>query len=183
MATEFWIRWAPMHPPVRLWVDFRTLVCEDSIWETHLGSIDLPLFSLEAAGGGGPIQAGTLARLVNAEVTRLVVQLLGPDDRWRDFAHIDLFSAENAAEIAWPPTLDWLRGRQDRLATEPVPYDDTLNPADTAHLVALDWTPPSGRWLDQPAPGNRTGAPAHLPVDAQNLRLRNLERLRGHGRP
>lgn len=183
MATEFWIRWAPMHPPVRLWVDFHSLVCENSIWETHLGSIDLPVFSLEAAGGGGPIQAGTLARLVNADVTRLVVQLLGPDDRWRDFAHIDLFSAENAAEVAWQPTLDWLRGRQDRLAAEPVPYDDTLNAADAARLVALDWTPPSGRWLGQPAPGNRAGAQAHQPVDVHNLRLRNLERLRGHGRP
>ena len=177
MATEFWLNWAPMHPPTHLWADFHSLVCEDSIWETHLGAIDLPVFSLEAAGGGGPIQAGTLARLVNAEITRLVVQLLGPDDGWRDFAHIDLFTAENAESLAWQPTLAWLRGRQGREVTDPLPYGDSLTPADAARLGALDWSPPIGQWLNGSAPQVRPDAPAHLPREVRSPRMR--ERVPG----
>lgn len=172
MATEFWIHWAPMHPPVRLWADFHTLVCEDSSWESRLGLIDMPVFSLEAAGGGGPYQVGTLDRLVSAEVTRHVVQLLGPDDAWRDFAHIDLFTADDAPQLAWQPTLAWLQSRQGRDDPDAWTVTETLDADALTRLRDVEWSSPSAsQWIGQPVSARQT-APSQLPQERRSLRGR-----------
>lgn len=137
MATEFWIRWAPMHPPTRQWADLYEMNCEDSVWESHLGAVNLPVFSLEAAGGSGPGMASTLARLTSAVVTRHVVRLQAPQDAYMDFGHVDLFTAENAAELAWQPTLDWVMGLDAAPALPAPTVEPALSAADIARLRAL----------------------------------------------
>lgn len=178
MATEFWLHWAPMHPPVHLWIDLYAINCEDSAWETHLGAIDLPVFSLGAASGGGPIMAGTLDRLVSADVTSHVVRLLPPEEAWRDFAHVDLFTAEQAPELAWQPLLTWFEslkgnGTQDPPGPRTAPGHDK-----SLAFGSCDRVPAAlGRYFGAPAGGDRAVAP---PADvdrteaAQRLRARGL---------
>lgn len=137
MATEFWIRWAPMHPPTRQWADLYEINCEDSIWETHLGAVDLPVFSLEAAGGAAPAMAATLARLTSAVVTRHVVQLQAPQDAYMDFGHVDLFTAANAEEVAWQPALEWIIDLDTAPATPPPPPEPALSSEELARLIAM----------------------------------------------
>lgn len=144
MATEFWIRWAPMHPPTRYWADLYAINCEDSRWETHLGQIDLPVLSLEASGGYGPGMAATLDGLTSAAVTRHVVQLQPAEDVLLDYGHIDLFTAGNAAETTWQPTLNWIANLRGQDAVEPPPPDTVLSPAQLERLVAAGRTPPPG---------------------------------------
>lgn len=147
MATEFWIHWAPMHPPTRLWADFYAINCEDSPWETHLAEIDMPVFSLEAAGGGGPGMAATLDRLVNADVARHVVQFQAPEDVAIDFGHVDLFTAENATVEAWQPTLDWIESRHGNSVPDLPEPVAVLDEEQAAAIRALDWASPTGLWL------------------------------------
>jgi hypothetical protein len=149
-ATEFWMRWAPMNPPTHQWVDINAILCgeNDSAWETHLGEVDMPVLSLEAAGGGGPGQAGTLDRLVNADVTRHVVRILPPEDAWLDFGHVDLFTAENAAVEAWQPTLDWIESQHGRDVPDLPEPVVMLEQEQFAAIRALEWAPPAGHWLN-----------------------------------
>jgi len=181
MATEFWIHWAPMHPPTHLWADFYAINCEDSVWEANLAAIDLPVFSLEAAGGGGPGMAGTLDRLVGCDVTRHVVQLLGPDDVLLDFGHVDLFTAENAAALAWQPTLDWLSSLHGQAADDAPDLDLVLDQAALPALRALGGTmAPSGRYLAATASAPMVAppaAPARARADLErDARLRQTAR-------
>jgi predicted esterase len=175
MATEFWIYWAPMHWPTRLMADQHAICCGDgdAVWERHLGQINLPVFCLDAAGGFGPGQSTTLLRLVRADVTHHIVQLMPPDDAWLDFAHIDLFTAENAPEVAWQPTLAWLEGRQGREEPDAWAVTEALSADDLAHLRAVDWSPPStGQWLGHRYCA-RPVAPAQAPLELRSLRARH----------
>jgi len=183
MATEFWLHWAPMHPPVHLWVDFHSINCEESIWETNLAAIDLPVLSLEAAGGGGLAMAGTLDRLCSAEVTRHVVQLLGPDDAWRDFGHIDLFTAEDAAMLAWQPTLDWITNLRGGDASDLPAVDVVLSSEALDELRSLHpQVPSTGQYFNAPAPAARpvaaTPASDEPSLPGRNVRLRQLPERR-----
>lgn len=156
MATEFWIHWAPMHPPTHLWADFYSMLCEPSVWESHLGEIDMPVFSLEAAGGGGPGMASTLDRLTSADVTRHVVQLLPPEDILLDFGHVDLFTAESAPALAWQPLFDWIENLTPREAAAPPPAVEALDTTRLDELTAHRWTPPApGRYLGSPVRTDR----------------------------
>ncbi len=161
MAAEFWINWAPMHPPIRLWLDFHSIFCGDSVWETHIGQIRMPVFSLEAAGGSGIYMTGTLDRLISADVTRHVVQLHPPEDALLDFGHVDLFTAENAMVEAWQPTLQWIRTRSPKGGEEAEPMADVLAPEMVSALNSLDWTAPApGRILRAQSPTLWTGGTA-----------------------
>ena len=148
MVAEFWILWVPMSPPTQLWVDLRDIHCDvaGSIWEDHLGEIALPVFSLEAAGGGGPGMASTLDRLVSADVMRHVVQLQAPEDVLLDFGHIDLFTAENAVAEAWQPTLDWIESVTHRDPADPPEFANVLseNAFDELCSLRIDLPAPDG---------------------------------------
>jgi hypothetical protein len=170
MATEFWIYWAPMHWPTRLIADQHAICCGDAIWEAHLDQIELPVFCLDAAGGFGPGMSTTLQRLVRADVTHHIVQLMSPEDAWLDFAHIDLFTAENAPQVAWQPTLAWLQGRQGREEPDAWTVVEALGDAVLAHLGDLEWSPPyAGQWLGQPI-STRPVVPAQGPQEVKYMR-------------
>jgi predicted esterase len=163
MAADFWIYWAPMSPPTRLWVDLHSILCgdEDAVWEDQLDQLELPVFSLEAAGGFGPDMAGTLDRLVNAEVTRHVVQFFGPDDAWLDFGHVDLFTAVDAEAVAWQPALDWITGLRGQAASAQPDLASVLGPEGRLEIMALERPsyPAPSRRHDPPA---TTGAPTMM---------------------
>lgn len=173
MATEFWIYWAPMHWPTRLMADQHAIVCGDAVWEAHIGEIDLPVFCLDAAGGFGPGQSTTLQRLVNADVTHYIVQLMPPDDAWLDFAHIDLFTADNAPGVAWQPTLAWLEGRQGSEQPEPWSVAEAMDPDALGRLRSLEWSPSfAGLWLGHRF-SSRPAAPARPPGELRSLPARH----------
>jgi len=145
-AAEFWIHWAPMAPPSPLWVDQIAILCgeEDTVWEQDLGAIELPVLSLEAGGGFGPLMDGALDRLVSADVTRHVVQLQA--NPLLDFGHVDLFTAENAAALAWQPTLDWIAEVVPGQGRQVPDFAAVLSPEAREELLSLQPTPPSGGW-------------------------------------
>lgn len=82
---------------------------EHAPWADHLGSVDLPVLFVAAAGGFGEVYGATLDLLSSADVSRLEAQLHPPSEIELDFAHIDLFTAENAPELVWRPILRWVK--------------------------------------------------------------------------
>ena len=65
-----------------------------------------------AGGGIGPYGTEMLGLVGSKDVSEHLVSTWPPEDVLLDFAHIDMFTAENAPELAWPYLLNWIRGHQ-----------------------------------------------------------------------
>jgi len=97
---------------------------EDVPWDDHLAEIDVPVLSLGAAGGFGPGADYTLSLLGSTDKTLINVTLVG--DNFLDFGHIDMVTADNAADEVWTPLLNWIRDHQDKPGRHTVrPYSAT----------------------------------------------------------
>jgi hypothetical protein len=77
-------------------------------WTHQLGDVGIPVYYVSAAGGFGTIYALTLEELTSADVSTLTVELHPTDEVELDFAHIDLFTADNAQELVWQPIKQWI---------------------------------------------------------------------------
>jgi hypothetical protein len=112
--------------PTRFAIDYCSVWCEaeDVPWDDHLAEIEVPVLALGAAGGFGETAAYTLDLLGSTDKTFLNVSLVG--DNLLDFAHIDLWTANNAPDEVWTPLLNWVQSHQDRPGRHTVrPYTAT----------------------------------------------------------
>jgi pimeloyl-ACP methyl ester carboxylesterase len=80
-------------------------------WTHQLGDIELPVLFVSAAGGFGLLYGPTLDAMVSADVTMLTVELHPAEEVELDFAHIDLFTADNAPQLVWQPIKQWVVSR------------------------------------------------------------------------
>jgi len=111
--SEVWLdfvsNWAP-YEPLRMEMETEWAVCGDPAhpvpFDDHLGDITVPVFYLGAHGGFGEEGLYTLDLLGSSDVSHHIVSFTG--DPFTDFAHADLFNADNAEAAAWVPVLDWL---------------------------------------------------------------------------
>ena len=103
--------YAPPWEPYRFMYDYSTAICtpEAVPWDDHLGDITVPLLWLGAAGGAAPPTDYLLDVIGSEDITELIVSFEAPADAWLDFAHIDLFIADNAEVEAWVPMLEWIK--------------------------------------------------------------------------
>jgi hypothetical protein len=69
------------------------------------------------------VYEATLASMTSAEISQLTIALYPPDESELDFAHIDLFTAENAPMLVWQPILDWIMVQRGANAVEEAPLD------------------------------------------------------------
>ena len=81
----------------------------DVPWDDHLDDIRVPILYVMAGGGFGYTGEYTLSLLGSSDITRLRVSLHPPSEAALDFAHIDLFLANNAQQLVWRPILTWIR--------------------------------------------------------------------------
>jgi hypothetical protein len=111
--ADMWIDFmvcAPPYEPYRFMLDYAIASCtpEDSPWVARLGGIGVPILYLEAAGGAGSYAQHTLDLVGSTDVTVQRVSLHSPEEILLDFAHVDLFIANNAPSLVWAPMLDWI---------------------------------------------------------------------------
>jgi hypothetical protein len=115
--VSLWIDFACNAPPYmpNLWSrDEYSLACDGpaSPWAGHLGDVEIPVLYLSAGGGFGPEEEYTLELMGSSDITVLEIRLHPPEDAWLDFAHIDLFTGEDADELVWDPCLAWIQGHR-----------------------------------------------------------------------
>lgn len=79
----------------------------DLPYDDHLAEVKVPVLYVGARGGFGRYGNYSTTLLGSRDVTTLNVTLL--PDQPLDFAHGDLFWADNARTVAWAPILTWLR--------------------------------------------------------------------------
>lgn len=96
------------YQPVRWFIDEDILMAgvEDSPYDDHLGQIRVPVLSVAAGGGMGPLVDYGISLLGSTDVQYLVPSLGPPIET--DFAHIDLFTAPESEALFWAPTLAWI---------------------------------------------------------------------------
>jgi len=80
-------------------------------WVQNLDVVDLPILFVAAGGGFG--QVYTLDRMAAADMQMLTVSLHPPEEIALDFAHIDLFTADNAQSLVWQPILAWTEAHRN----------------------------------------------------------------------
>jgi pimeloyl-ACP methyl ester carboxylesterase len=106
---EFLGAWSPYMPNVAGY-EMSAITCDeiDSPYDDHLADIKVPVLYVGAGGGAGESGVYTLSLLGSTDVTTLIVDFEQPENRLLDFGHVDLFSANNAAQDVWTPILTWI---------------------------------------------------------------------------
>lgn len=77
-------------------------------WTHQLGEVEVPVLYVSAAGGFGLVYEATLDEMVSADISTLTIELHPPEEIELDFAHIDLFTADNAPQLVWQPIQQWI---------------------------------------------------------------------------
>lgn len=83
----------------------------DAPWDDHFGDIEVPLLSVDPAGGYGSLSEYGTSLLGSMDITHLDIQLEPDGEEAFDYGHIDIFLANNAEELVWRPILDWMEAR------------------------------------------------------------------------
>ncbi len=109
---------ASPYEALRFVYDYMVLFCdeEDVPYDDHLADITVPILNVAPAGGVGETSYYGLTLLGSTDVTNLNIQLQPDDQHLLDFGHIDLWTADNAAELVWQPIFEWIaehRGREE----------------------------------------------------------------------
>jgi hypothetical protein len=77
-------------------------------WTEHIGEITVPILWVSPIGGFAPWETYTLDVIGSTDITMLEIQLHPPGEEHLDYGHIDLFTADNAAELVWGPIVGWI---------------------------------------------------------------------------
>ena len=112
-AFDFLQEFVPFEPTAFA-RDYAAIWCDetDVPWDDFLGEIDVPVLSLGAAGGLVDATQYTLDLLGSTDKTLISVSL--NDDPLLDFAHIDLWIADDAPQLVYDPLLQWLEEHPQR---------------------------------------------------------------------
>jgi len=81
---------------------------EDIPFDDHFARITVPIFLVGAAGGMGDWAIYGTTLMGSTDVSHHIVRFKSPEEVLYDFAHIDLFLANNARMQVWQPILDWI---------------------------------------------------------------------------
>ena len=102
----------PPYSPVRVDVEIATVDCDvpnaGPTYADHIGEVTVPLFYVGAAGGIGRFGEYATTLVASPDVTILIVQQLGDDDRAEDYGHADLMIGLDAESLVWRPILEWI---------------------------------------------------------------------------
>ena len=95
-------------------IDYDKIIGEigENPFDDHLSEIQVPIFNLGTRGGFGPYTAYGLTLLGSTDITSLLVEV-GTGNILTEFAHIDLFIAPQAPNLAWKPLLNWLQAHRN----------------------------------------------------------------------
>jgi hypothetical protein len=95
---------------VRMIYDTYTISCGDiqTPFDNHLNDITVPVLYVGAGGGFGSNGLYSLTFLGSQDVSSLIVSFYPPEHAAFDFGHVDLFHAQNAANLVWLPIYQWL---------------------------------------------------------------------------
>ena len=118
MPDQRWFDFMAAQTPyqsVKMTMDAYRLVCGDPTdevpWDDHLAEVTLPVLYVGANGGFGETGAFSTTLLGSDDVTSIEVTIT--NDPYTDFAHADLFLADDADMQFWDPLLAWLRAHSD----------------------------------------------------------------------
>ena len=101
----------PPYEPQRLLADTYGVTCGDDPnlpFDKHLANVTVPIHYVGAGGAFGSYGLYTLSLLGSREITHHIISFYPPDQQALDFAHVDLFYADNAKDLVWSDMLDWL---------------------------------------------------------------------------
>ncbi len=101
---------AKPYGPTKFVTEYFMLGCGDVDlpFDDHLSDIEVPLFYLGAAGGEGEAGLYSTTLVGSQDVSSFIVSLHPEEEAYLDFGHIDLWTADNAMELAWEPLLEWI---------------------------------------------------------------------------
>ena len=101
---------SPQYEPALFINDYSVLITgvQDSPFDDHFADITVPILNFGAYGGLGYLSEPAFSEVGSTDVTHHIIQLLPDEEALYDFAHIDIFIANNAEEYAWRPMLDWI---------------------------------------------------------------------------
>jgi pimeloyl-ACP methyl ester carboxylesterase len=93
----------------REFFELNALQCNelDLLYDDHLAEVKVPLLYVGARGGFGEHGDYSTTLLGSRDVTTMTITLL--PEQPLDFAHSDLFWADNAPTVAWEPIYQWMR--------------------------------------------------------------------------
>ena len=102
----------PPYSPVQVDLEIATVLCDvpntGPTYADHIGEVTVPLFYVGAAGGVGRFGEYATTLVASPDVTILIVQQLGDDDRAEDYGHADLMIGLDAESLVWRPILEWI---------------------------------------------------------------------------
>jgi len=102
----------PPYSPVQVDLEIAAVDCgvpnAGPTYADHIGEVTVPLFYVGAAGGVGRFGEYATTLVASPDVTILIVQQLGDDDRAEDFGHADLMIGLDAESLVWRPILEWI---------------------------------------------------------------------------
>lgn len=84
-------------------------VLYDVPWDDNFPAVTVPILSVNPAGGFGRMCENNTTLLSSKDITHLNIQLLPDEQAIEDFAHIDIFIANNAEDLVWQPMLEWIK--------------------------------------------------------------------------
>jgi hypothetical protein len=117
VTTEAWLDFmvsARDVESVLFLVEYEDVLCgiADSPYDDYLADVRVAVLNWGAGGGIGPYGGETLDLLGSRDTSEYIVSTWPPEDILLDFAHIDMFIAENAPELAWAALLEWIRAHR-----------------------------------------------------------------------
>ncbi len=80
----------------------------DSPYDDHFAEIKVPIYNLAPIGGFGELTLNAFNYIGSTDVTHHIPALDSPENAYADFAHIDVFIANNAETVVWQPLLAWI---------------------------------------------------------------------------
>ena len=101
----------PPYEPQQLLADTYAITCGDDPnlpFDKHLADIRVPVHYVGAGGAFGSYGLYTLSLLGSRDITHHIISFYPPGQQALDFAHVDLFYADNAGDLVWSDILQWL---------------------------------------------------------------------------
>lgn len=102
---------AVAYEPLKLSVDQGVIVSGigNSDFDDHFDKIRIPIYNVSPGGSFGKLSEAVFPHLGSNEITSYIPSLFPQSQAKIDFAHIDIFLANNAETVVWKPMLDWIK--------------------------------------------------------------------------
>jgi len=96
--------------------DTMAITCGDDPslpYDKHLADIKVSVHYVGSGGGFGSYGLYTLSLLGSKDVSHHIVSFYPPDQAYKDFAHVDLFYAQEAQELVWEDILHFVKEQRN----------------------------------------------------------------------